>query len=79
VAVRASFVADFSSFTQAVEKAELQLKGFGSGAVQVQKQLDRFGDAFSGRKIFQEAQIAAKGIQELGGVLPSSPACQWWR
>jgi hypothetical protein len=65
VAVNARFSADFSSFQQAVQKAELSLKSFETGAGKVEKSLNKMGDSFSGVKIIQEANLLAKAI---GGV-----------
>lgn len=67
MAVSATFIADFTSFNDAVQKAELTLKSFQSGAAQVEKQLNRVGDSFSGRKVLQEATLAAKAIEDIGG------------
>lgn len=67
MAVTAKFVADFSSFTQAVERAETKLRSFESGAASVGRALDRMGDSFSGRKLLQDATLAAKAVEDLGG------------
>ncbi len=68
MATRATFLADFSKFDQAVRQSETQLKSFQSGAVQVEKALARVGDSFSGRRLIQEATLTAKAIEDIGGV-----------
>lgn len=68
MAVSAKFLADFSQFSQAVEKAELKLTGLRSESGRVEKQLQRMGDSFSGKKIFADAELASKAVQGLGGV-----------
>jgi hypothetical protein len=68
MAISATFVADFSSFTAAVEKAETKLTEFRSGASQVEAALKRMGDSFSGKKILGDATLAVKAVQDLGGV-----------
>src|SRR6188474_3151513 len=68
MAVTARFIADFSSFNTAVQKAEVGLKEFESGAADVRKSLERMTDQFSGRKVIQEAILMAKAIENIGGV-----------
>jgi hypothetical protein len=65
MAVTATFKADFSSFTDAVKKAEVQLKDMESGAEKVQSALNKAGTSFSGQKVIQEAQLAVAAI---GGI-----------
>ena len=65
--VKATFSADFSSFRDAVEKADVQLKSFETGAANVEKALARIGGNFDGRKIIQEAELATKAVNDLGG------------
>jgi polyhydroxyalkanoate synthesis regulator phasin len=67
MAVTAKFVSDFSDFDRAVKNAELELKSFQTGAANVEKQLNRTADAFSGRKILSEATLAAEAIERIGG------------
>jgi len=66
--ITATFAADFSSFSTAVQKAEVELRSFEDGAGKVEKALGRIGDNFSGRKVIQEAQLTAKAIEDIGGV-----------
>lgn len=66
--VNAKFIADFTSFNKAVDQAEVKLRSFQSGAAGVEKALTRVGDSFSGRKVLQEATLAAKAVENIGGV-----------
>jgi hypothetical protein len=66
--ITATFAADFSSFSTAVQKAEVELRSFEDGAGKIEKALGRIGDNFSGRKVIQEAQLTAKAIEDIGGV-----------
>jgi len=68
MAVTAKFQADFSSFVDAVNKADVTLRGFESGAAKVEKQLSRMTDGFSGRRVIQEATLMARAVEEAGGV-----------
>jgi hypothetical protein len=76
VAVSATFIADYTSFNSAVEKAVLKLKDFQSGAAGVEKALSRVGDSFSGRKVLQEATLAVKAVTDLGGTAKLTSAEQ---
>jgi hypothetical protein len=67
MAVNAKFVADFTSFNAAVDKAELQLKSFQTSSAGVERQLTRVTNAFSGQRIIQEAQLTVAAIDRLGG------------
>jgi hypothetical protein len=64
--VNATFLADFASFQDACAKSEISLKGFESGSASVERQLNKMADAFSGRKIQQEAAEMARIFQEAG-------------
>ena len=66
--VSATFTANFSSFFDAVAKADKDLKDFGDGADKVGGRLATLGNQFSGRKIVQEATLMAKAVQDIGGV-----------
>lgn len=68
MAVTATFAANFSSFYTAVQKAEVQLKSFETGAGKVEKSLNRMTDQFSGRKVIQEAALMERAIAEVGGL-----------
>jgi hypothetical protein len=67
LAVTAKFQADFKSFYDAVEKAEVELRGLETGAAKVEKSLNKMADSFSGRKLIQDANLAAKAIEDIGG------------
>lgn len=68
MAISATFRADFTQFSDAVAKAEVQLKSFESGAGRVEKSLSRMVDNFSGRKLIQEATLMTSAIERAGGV-----------
>lgn len=68
MAVSARFVADFSSFLGAIDKAELALVDFGKGANKVESSLNKMVDNFSGRKLIQEASLMTIAIEKAGGV-----------
>lgn len=61
------FLADFSSFDEAVQKALVEFRSFETSASQVEKQLNRTADSFSGRKIISDATIAAAAVDKIGG------------
>lgn len=67
MALTARFGADFSDFNSAVTKADLQLKGFESGAGKVQASLNRMANSLSGTKLIQDATIAAEAVERIGG------------
>lgn len=68
MAVSAKFIADFSSFNAAVDKAETKLSEFRTESVKVESALRRMADSFSGKKILSDATLAVKAVQDLGGV-----------
>lgn len=68
MAITATFQADFTSWKTAVDAAHTQLRGFQTGASQVENSLKRVADSFSGRKILSEASLAVKAIGDMGGV-----------
>ena len=68
MALSAKFVADFSSFYDAVQKADVSLKGFDTSANKVNSSLARMTDQFSGRRLVQEATVMERAIEKLGGV-----------
>src|SRR5215467_1212060 len=67
MALTAKFVADFGSFYDAVNKAEVELKGLESGAGRVEKSLTSMTDKFSGRRLIQDATLMEKAIENIGG------------
>lgn len=66
--VRATFDADFASFHTAVDNAVVKLRGFEAGTINVEKQLNRMVDSFSGRRIITEATQMAEAVERIGGV-----------
>jgi hypothetical protein len=67
LAVTAKFQADFSSFLAAVQKADVSLKTFESGAGQVEKALTRMANSFSGQQVIRDATLAAEAVERIGG------------
>lgn len=67
MAVTAKFTADFSSFLDAINKAEAELVDFGKGAQNVEAKLNRMVDNFSGRKLIQDVTLMAVAIEQAGG------------
>ncbi len=67
MAVSAKFIADFSDFNDAVQKAEVKLRDFSSGIGRVDKDLAKFGNQFSGTKIIGDATLMAKAVEDIGG------------
>src|SRR4051812_2909178 len=76
MALTGKLVADFDNFYQAVQKSETQLRLLDSGATKVTSTLQRTGEAFSGRAIIQQATLAQKAVQDLGGVTSLTSAEQ---
>ncbi len=66
--ISATFSADFSGFNAAIEKADVKLRGLDSNAKNVERTLDRMSDSFSGRKIIQDATLAANAVEKIGGL-----------
>ena len=55
MALTAKFIADFSSFFDAVQKAEVEVKGFGGSVDKVGEKLNRMVDSFNGRAVIEQA------------------------
>jgi hypothetical protein len=68
MAITGKFIADFSSFIDAINKAELKLVDFGKGASGVETKLNNMVDSFSGRKLIQEASLMTIAVEKSGGV-----------
>src|SRR5678816_4591911 len=68
MALTAKFIADFSSFNDAVSKAEAKLSDFATGASKVENALKRMTDGLVGKKVVQEAALMAKSVEAIGGV-----------
>jgi hypothetical protein len=67
MALSATFTANFSSFYDAVEKADTKLQDFGAGADKVGGRLTALGNSFSGVKIIQDATLMVKAVEDIGG------------
>ena len=65
--ITGTFVADFKSFYDAVQQSTVKLKDFQSNAETVARSVDKVANAFSGRKLVQDAEIMTKAITEIGG------------
>jgi hypothetical protein len=61
------FNADFTAFTNACAQAEASLKGFETGASKTESALNRMADSISGQKIVQQAVLATKAVEDVGG------------
>ena len=64
--IKGTLTADFASFYDAVQKAEVSLKGFEASSAKVGAALNRMGDSLSGNKIHQEATLMAAAIEKSG-------------
>lgn len=68
MAITGSFLADFSSFQNAVAAAEVSLKSFAAGSGKVETALTRVVNSLSGTQIVQQATLAAEAVERIGGV-----------
>jgi hypothetical protein len=68
MAITAKFVADFSSFYDAVRKADAQLVDLSQRAGGAEKALNRMVDNFSGRRLVQDAHLMSEAVERVGGV-----------
>lgn len=68
MAVRATFLADFSGFEQALAGARSKIVFLESDADKVSKSLGRMTESFSGKRIVQDANLAVRAVNDLGGV-----------
>lgn len=67
MAITGRFAADFSDFLTAVTQADAKLADFQSGAGRVESALNKMVDALSGRKLIQDATLAAEAVDRIGG------------
>jgi hypothetical protein len=67
MALSATFTANFASFYDAVDKADVKLKDFGAGADKVSGRLTALGNSFSGVKLIQDALLMVKAVEDIGG------------
>lgn len=68
MAITGTFIADFQSFYTAVQKAEVSLRSFETGAHKVEGSLNKMVDSFSGRRMIQDATLMAEAVERVGGV-----------
>ena len=68
MALRASIGADFAQFSQALTNVELKLKDTGDIAKNVGRDLSKMVEGFRGTDIMRQAELAAAGIDKIGGV-----------
>lgn len=61
----AKFLADFAPFEAALERAETKVREFGTEPQKVERALSRMTDAFSGRRLIEEATLAAEAVQRI--------------
>ena len=76
MAITGKFLADFTAFYAAVQKADVELKGLETGAGRVETSLNRMADSFSGRKLIQDATLAAEAVERIGGATKLTEAEQ---
>src|SRR5262252_4073842 len=62
----AKFIGDFSSFSTAVDQANVALTSFGQGAADVEVKLKRMADSVSGRVMIQQATLMAEAVYAVG-------------
>src|SRR5436190_16400906 len=68
MAIKGTLTADFSSFTAAVDAAEVKLQGFESDSRKVETSLTRMSNALQGNKMMQDATLMAEAVERIGGV-----------
>lgn len=68
MAITGKFAADFASFYDAVQKAEVSLTSMESGGAKVEAQINRVANSLEGGKIVQQATIAAAAVESIGGI-----------
>jgi hypothetical protein len=65
--ITGTFLADFSSFYTAVQKANVSLNGLEENSSKVQSSLNRMANEFQGQKIIQQATLAVEAVNRIGG------------
>ncbi len=68
MALSGKLAADFASFYDACEQADVHLASVESNAAKVEAQLTRTSNSLSGVTIVQQAAIAAEAVDRIGGV-----------
>lgn len=66
--VKATFTADISQFRQSLAQATTAVTAFDRSTSQVNRDLARFGNQFSGATIQRQALTIARAISDIGGV-----------
>lgn len=67
-AISARFTADVSDFRAKLATATTEVTGFQRTASQVNNELRKFGNEFSGANVIRAAESMAKAVDQLGGV-----------
>lgn len=67
MALTGKLVADFASFYDAVNKAQVELKSFQTDAAKVGSSLDKMANSFSGKNIIQQATLMVDAVEKIGG------------
>src|SRR5262245_56504125 len=67
MAVTAKFLADFTDFDKKVEAAEATIKDFGLSVANIDQNLKKFANQFSGAKVIAEATLMAQAVEAIGG------------
>ena len=62
-----TFVANFTSFYQAAEKATVHLEQIAVDSDKVQKALNRTAASFTGDRLIREATLSARALDQMGG------------
>jgi hypothetical protein len=76
MALTGSFLADFTSFYDAAQQADVHLKGMETNANKVESSLNKMVDSFSGRKLAQDATLMVEAIERMGGATKLTEAEQ---
>jgi len=75
-AISAKFTADVSDFQAKLAKATTDVTGFQRTTSQVNSELKKFGNEFSGANVMRAAESMAKAVSDLGGVTKLTEAEQ---
>jgi predicted nucleic acid-binding Zn-ribbon protein len=67
-AITARFTADVSDFRAKLATATTEVTGFQKTASQVNNELKKFGNEFSGANVIRAAESMAKAVEDIGGV-----------
>lgn len=67
MAITGIFGADFSSFNDAVQSADVKLRAFEDDADKVARSLTKMTQSFSGTKVIQDATLMVQAVESLGG------------